>query len=67
MNIKLQIWDTAGQESFKSITRTYYRSAAGALVVYDVTRYQNLLIKLRRETFNNVASWLEEARVNGNP
>lgn len=57
LNLKLQIWDTAGQESFKSITRTYYRSAAGALVVYDVTR---------RETFNNVVTWLEEARNNGN-
>lgn len=44
-NIKLQIWDTvknnnylqAGQESFKSITRGYYRSAAGAILVYDIT------------------------------
>ena len=30
--IKLQIWDTAGQESFRSITRSYYRGAAGALL-----------------------------------
>lgn len=37
-NIKLQIWDTAGQEEFRSITRSYYRSSAAALVVYDVTR-----------------------------
>lgn len=44
-NIKLQIWDTAGQEAFKSITRSYYRSAAGGLLVYDITNlasFENL-------------------------
>lgn len=56
--IKLQIWDTAGQESFRSITRSYYRGAAGALLVYDVTR---------RETFNHLSRWLEETRYNANP
>jgi len=55
--IKLQIWDTAGQESFRSITRSYYRGAAGALLVYDITR---------RETFNHLGRWLEEAKQNGN-
>lgn len=55
--IKLQIWDTAGQESFRSITRSYYRGAAGALLVYDITR---------RETFNHLTRWLEEARQNAN-
>mmetsp|Transcript_16458 Transcript_16458/g.49762 ORF Transcript_16458/g.49762 Transcript_16458/m.49762 type:complete len:192 (-) Transcript_16458:363-938(-) len=55
--IKLQIWDTAGQESFRSITRSYYRGAAGALLVYDITR---------RETFNHLSRWLEEARQNSN-
>jgi len=43
----------AGQESFRSITRSYYRGAAGALLVYDITR---------RETFSHLASWLEDAR-----
>ena len=51
--IKLQIWDTAGQESFRSITRSYYRGAAGALLVYDITR---------RETFEHLTTWLEDAR-----
>jgi Ras-related protein Rab-2A len=57
LHIKLQIWDTAGQESFRSITRSYYRGAAGALLVYDITR---------RETFNHLTRWLEEARSNSN-
>jgi Ras-related protein Rab-2A len=39
LNIKLQMWDTAGQEDFKSITRQYYRNSAGAILVYDITRY----------------------------
>ena len=55
--IKLQIWDTAGQESFRSITRSYYRGAAGALLVYDITR---------RETFNHLTSWLDDARTHSN-
>mmetsp|Transcript_52882 Transcript_52882/g.60752 ORF Transcript_52882/g.60752 Transcript_52882/m.60752 type:complete len:214 (+) Transcript_52882:35-676(+) len=57
-NIKLQIWDTAGQESFRSITRSYYRAAAGALLVYDITR---------RESFYHISRWIEEAKQNGNP
>jgi len=55
--IKLQIWDTAGQESFRSITRSYYRGAAGALLVYDISR---------RDTFAHLSRWLQEARQNGN-
>lgn len=51
--VKLQIWDTAGQESFRSIARSYYRDAAGALLVFDVTR---------RETFKHLEKWLQETR-----
>jgi len=50
--IKLQIWDTAGQERFRAVTRSYYRGAAGAIMVYDITR---------RTTFNHISSWLSEA------
>lgn len=55
--IKLQIWDTAGQENFKSITRGYYRSAAVAIIVYDITDLQS---------FNDISSWLKECKINGN-
>jgi len=51
--VKLQIWDTAGQEAFRSITSAYYRGATGGLVVYDVTR---------KHSFANVAVWLDEVR-----
>ena len=41
-SVKLQVWDTAGQERFRSVTRSYYRGAAGALLVYDISRYKRL-------------------------
>ena len=56
--VKLQIWDTAGQDSFKSITRAYYRGSAAALICYDITS---------KETFENLESWLDECKENGNP
>jgi Ras-related protein Rab-2A len=56
--IKLQIWDTAGQESFRSITRSYYRGACAALLVYDISR---------RDTFQQLNRWLDETKQNSNP
>uniref|UniRef100_A0A914H2Y5 Ras-related protein Rab-14 n=1 Tax=Globodera rostochiensis TaxID=31243 RepID=A0A914H2Y5_GLORO len=56
--IKLQIWDTAGQERFRAVTRSYYRGAAGALMVYDITR---------RSTYNHLSSWLSDAKTLTNP
>ncbi|KAL5721681.1 Ras-related protein Rab-2-B [Ranunculus cassubicifolius] len=53
--VKLHIWDTAGQENFRSITRSYYRGVAAALLVYDVTI---------RSSFNHVITWLEEIKEN---
>eukprot|EP01028_Stygiella_incarcerata_P011592 TRINITY_DN659_c3_g1_i1.p1 TRINITY_DN659_c3_g1~~TRINITY_DN659_c3_g1_i1.p1 ORF type:complete len:207 (+),score=38.41 TRINITY_DN659_c3_g1_i1:165-785(+) len=50
-HVKLQIWDTAGQERFRAVTRSYYRGAAGALLVFDITR---------RSTYNHLASWLTD-------
>jgi len=52
---KLQIWDTAGQELFRSVTRAYYRSTVGIVLVYDVTN---------RESFTNVRKWLNKIEIN---
>jgi small GTP-binding protein len=46
---KLQIWDSAGQERFLSLTRNYFRGAMGIVVVYDVTR---------GETFEMITKWM---------
>ena len=56
--VKLQCWDTAGTESFRSITRSYYRGAAGCLLVYDVTS---------RASFLNARSWLADVREHADP
>ncbi|KZS08574.1 Rab protein [Daphnia magna] len=56
--VKLQIWDTAGQERFKSVTKSYYRGAAGALLVYDISS---------RESYNAVGNWLTDAQNLANP
>ncbi|XP_047051718.1 ras-related protein Rab-2-A-like [Lolium rigidum] len=50
--IKISIWDTAGQEAFRSITRSYYRSAVAALVVYDITRR-------KKKDGADIVSWRE--------
>ena len=55
-NIKIQIWDTAGQEAFQAITRTYYKGAIGALLVYDITKH---------DTFDHINKWINEVKNNG--
>ncbi len=56
LRVKVQIWDTAGQDSFRSITRSYYRGAAGVLLVYDITR---------KSSFDHLASWLDDLHMHG--
>ena len=51
--VKIQIWDTAGQESFRSITRSYYRNSAVVLLVFDVSN---------RDSFAKINRWLNEVR-----
>ena len=49
--IRLQIWDSAGQERFRTLTPSYYRGGQGAILVYDVTN---------RDSFQKVDNWLNE-------
>ena len=48
--VKIQIWDTAGEDRFRSITRNYYKGAKGILLIFDVTD---------KETFTHVRDWIE--------
>lgn len=51
--VQLSIWDTAGQERFHALGPIYYRDAAGALLVYDITD---------AESFNKVKNWVKELK-----
>ena len=52
--IALQIWDTSGQERFRSITQNFYRGADGVFFVFDVTN---------KNSFENIKVWLNEPQV----
>jgi small GTP-binding protein len=56
--IKLQLWDTAGTERFRSVSRSYYRGAAGAILIYDVSSYAS---------FNALPTFLMDARALASP
>ncbi|NXD81545.1 RAB17 protein, partial [Halcyon senegalensis] len=49
--VKLEIWDTAGQEKYQSVCHLYYRGAHAALLIYDITN---------KETLNRAKLWLRE-------
>ena len=51
----IQVWDTAGQENFKSVTRGYYKGSAVALIVYDITD---------EVSFTNVEKWISDCKDN---
>jgi small GTP-binding protein len=53
--IRVVLYDTAGQERFKSMTRTYYRNAHGVFLVYDITS---------KRTFSKMSDWLHDVRNN---
>ncbi|CAG8533995.1 25205_t:CDS:2, partial [Racocetra persica] len=52
LRIKLQIWDTSGQERFRMITTAYYRGPMGILLVYDVTDERSF-----NSILNNIRNW----------
>merc|ERR1711998_410823 len=56
--VKFEIWDTAGQERYHSLAPMYYRGAAAAIVVYDITN---------RDTFQRAKQWVKELQRQGNP
>jgi Ras-related protein Rab-1A len=55
--IKMQIWDTEGQERLKAITNSYYRDAHGMMIVYDISD---------RVSFQHVETWIQEINTYAN-
>ena len=49
--VKVQLWDTAGEERFRTIAKSYYRGSHGIILIYDVTN---------RKTFENIRKWLNQ-------
>ena len=57
-NIRLQIWDTCGQEEYRSLIQNFYRNASLAIIVYSIDN---------KSTFENVQIWLNEIKIQSNP
>ncbi|KAK6127560.1 hypothetical protein DH2020_038718 [Rehmannia glutinosa] len=56
--VKFEIWDTAGQERYHSLAPMYYRGAAAAIIVYDITS---------SDSFGRAKKWVQELQKQGNP
>ena len=56
--INAQMWDTAGQEKYRSISASYFKGSKGAFIVYDITK---------KDTFDSIEKWLNELKLNGDP
>jgi len=54
-NVKLQIWDTAGEERFRTVTKTYYKGSHGIILMYDVTD---------QNSFKNIRNWMKQIEAN---
>ena len=51
--VKVQLWDTAGQDKFRAITRNYYKGASGIILIFDVTNVK---------TYENIKKWINEIK-----
>ena len=51
--VKVQLWDTAGQDKFRAITRNYYKGASGIILIFDVTNIKS---------FENIKKWMNEIK-----
>ena len=56
INVKIEIWDTAGQEKYHSLAPMYYRGCKAALIIYDITSY---------DSFQHSKKWIKELESNG--
>ena len=52
--VVLRIWDTSGEERYRSITRNFYRNANGILFIFDITK---------KESFDNIKNWLLDSQI----
>ena len=57
-NIKLQIWDTCGQEAYRSLITSFYRNSSLAIIVYSIDN---------RISYDNIETWLNEIKTQANP
>lgn len=53
LKFKIQIWDTAGQEKFRSITKTYYRCADAIIVIFDLSNPESF----------NLQGWIDQIKI----
>ena len=58
LKIKLQIWDTCGQEMYRSLVQGFYRNTSLALIVYDISE---------KKTYENLDNWIRDLRSHTDP
>ena len=56
--VKLQIWDTCGQEIYRSLISSFYKNSSLAMMVYAINN---------KESFTHIESWLKEVKLQSNP